>query len=201
MPAPPDFRAASRASTSAAAASVSSSSNCASRDDAAISACPATRASSRRTFSSKRDTSVVGSRTLIEEIASWTCDCACADFARATSSSRLPRSCSSFSFICARPVLSFSTTSFWEVIIGSAARASFSKAICLDSATFARLSNRSASEALPELRSWSALADAAAALAPQSAAAATSAAWSCSARRTLPMVTATASSASAIELV
>ena len=133
--------------------------------------------------------------------ASWTVACASAVFARATSWSRLVCSSPSLVFICTRPVLSFSTVSPCEAIIGAASLASFSNPICLPSAILARLSNLSASPGWPSARSLSAFWEAASALAPHSLAAATSSAWSASAIRRLPIVWATASSASAIELV
>ena len=86
-------------------------------------------------------------------------------------------------------------------MVGSASFASFSDCICLPIATFARLSNLSASAALPAARSSSPFAEAASALRPQSPAASTSSRWSCSSMRRLPIVTATASSASAMLFV
>ncbi len=101
-------------------------------------------------------------------------------------------------FIWSRPVLSFDTTSVWAAIVGSAVRASFSDWSWRPSATFARLSKRSASAVCPPLRSSSAFRLAASALPPHSFPASTSSWWSCSISRRLPMVEATASSASAM---
>src|SRR5690606_21576732 len=98
-----------------------------------------------------------------------------ADFARATSWSRLVLSSESRSFMTARPCLSFSATSFCERRIGSVCLTSFSNPICFCSATLARLSYRSAVAVSPCARAWSARCEAASALAPHSRTAATSA--------------------------
>lgn len=121
------FSAASRASTSALSPRLSSCSNWASRDEAASSCLPSAFASSRRTLSSNRLSSLVGSSTsmlLTESIIRF---CASADLARATSSSRLAFSSDSLVFIWSRPDFSRSTTSVCEAMVGSAARASFSE--------------------------------------------------------------------------
>src|SRR6185437_4150213 len=192
--APPDFSAASRASTSVSCPMSSRLSNCASSEDAASSCLPWARASCRRTFSSKRPISLVGSRTSIDLTASATLFCASAVLARASSSLRLTFSCSSLVFMPLRPTLSFSTTSVWVAIVGSAAFASFSELIWRWRAIFARLSNLSASAVLPARRSSSALRLAASALPPHSAAAWMSSAWSRSSSRRLPIVSAIADS-------
>ena len=85
--------------------------------------------------------------------------------------------------------------------MGSAALASFSAVICLVRAILASESHLSAPVASPPARSWSALREAARALLPQSLASATSASWSFSASRRLPIVWATASRASEMEAV
>ena len=85
--------------------------------------------------------------------------------------------------------------------MGSAALAWFSAVICLVRAILASASHLSAPAVSPRIRISSPLREAARALLPQSRASATSAAWSFSARRRLPMVWATASRASAIEAV
>ena len=98
-------------------------------------------------MSSKRPSSLVGSSTSIDLTASWTLACASDILARATSWSRLVCSSPSLAFIAISPVLSFSTVSFWEAIIGAACLASVSKPICFDKAILASLSNLSASPA------------------------------------------------------
>jgi hypothetical protein len=67
-------------------------------------------ASSRRIFSSKRLTSLVGSMMSMLFMASCTWVCASTVFERAMSSSRFELSCPSFSRIAFRPCLSWSTT-------------------------------------------------------------------------------------------
>lgn len=104
-------------------------------------------------------------------------------------------------FIWSSPVFSFSTTSLCEAIVGPAVFASCSDWSWRPSATFARLSNLSASGTDPAPRSSSAFRLAASALPPHSAAASTSSLWSCSISRRLPMVVATACSASAMLFV
>ena len=100
-----------------------------------------------------------------------------------------------------RPDFSRATTSVCEAICGTAVEISFSKSICRFSANLARLSKRSASASWPAARSWSAFADAAAALAPHSLTASSSVALSASSIRRLPIVVAVASSASAMLVV
>ena len=90
----------------------SSASNCTSRREAASSACPATFASSRRIFSSKRESSLVGSVRSISLTASITPAYASAIFARAISSSRLLSSSSSLLRMPTSPAFSRLTTSF-----------------------------------------------------------------------------------------
>ena len=89
---------------------------------------------------------------LIERIAPCTLTCASADFLRATSWSRRDFSSPSLTSICCRPVLSCSTTWRCEVIIGSAALASFSALICLVRAILASESHLSAPAASPAAR-------------------------------------------------
>ncbi|OLT48071.1 hypothetical protein BJF88_03685 [Cellulosimicrobium sp. CUA-896] len=120
--------------------------------DAATSAWPMAIASSRRTFSSKRESSLVGSSTLMELSAPCTVCWACALFCRATRESRRDRSSPSLPFIAARPDLSFSTVSRWDAMSGSAWRTSCSALIWRPSATLARASNLSALSASPACR-------------------------------------------------
>ncbi len=127
--------------------------------------------------------------------------CASAVRARATSSSRLAWSSVSLFLIESRPDLSLPTTSVCAAIVGSAVFASFSDCNCRPSATFARLSNRSASATDPDALSSSAFRLAARALEPHSAAASTSSLWSASSIRRLPIVVATAWSASEMLLL
>ena len=102
----PPLSAARRASTSTSSMPSSRLANCASSDEAATSSIPRAWASWRRIFSSYRDISLVGS--VIETLftASWTCVCASASLARATSSSRFCTSSSRLARIALRPSLS-----------------------------------------------------------------------------------------------
>ncbi len=145
----PALSAARRASTSVSSPMSSRLLNCASRLDAASSCLPAASASWRRTLSSKRPSSLVGSSTSIDLTASCTLICASAVLARASSSLRLLFSCSSFCFMPLRPSLSLSTTSVCDSMVGSTAFASRSELIWRCSAILARLSNLSASAVLP----------------------------------------------------
>ncbi len=129
-------------------------------------------------------------------IASCTCDCACTVFWRAFSSSRFDDSCWSLPRMVSRPCLSFSTTSVCDAMVGSAPFASLSDCIWRWRATRASASNLSAFGVLPAFRYSSAFWLAARALRPQSCAAWTSSRWSSSIIRRLPMVWATALSAS-----
>ncbi len=162
---------------------------------------PRAWASSWRTFSSKRETSEVGSITLTLFMVSVTCRWALAIFDRAMSSSFFWISSSRLARIPLRPSLSLSTRTVWVAICSSKVLTCSSSEIWRLSAILARLSNLSASAALPAARYSSALRDAASAFPPHSRAASFASFSSSSRSRRLPIVWATASSASRMLLV
>ena len=157
---------------------------------------PRASASSRRTFSSMRAMSLVGSVTLMLAKDSWTCFWAAAILARATSSSRF---WTSSSRLARRPLsadLSLSVNIVCEATLSVSALARFSAEIWFLRAALASSSNRAASAG-----TWVARAAAAAALLPQSPTSAWARLRSSSASRRLPTACATACSASAMSLV
>ncbi len=130
-------------------------------------------------------------------MASCTLVWASAILERATSWSRLVLSSSSLLPMAWRPLLSFSTTTVCCSMDGPRSLLCSSYMIWRLSATRARFSKRPASAASAALSSL-AFAAAAAALAPHSAAVSSASRLSASIMRRLPMVWATASSASAM---
>ena len=117
-------------------------------------------------------------------------------FERAISSSFFWTSSSRLARIPLRPSLSFSTRTVWVAICSSKILTCSSNVIWRLRAILARLSNLSASATLPAARYSSAFFEAARAFAPHSTAACLASFSSSSISRRLPIVWATASSAS-----